>query len=201
MSRTDHRSPVVLIGPMAAGKSAVGHALRDAHGYQLVDSDARLVAAHGTIPEIFAAHGEACFRELEASTVEEIFAEHRRGTQGPGTGTAGRLLISLGGGAPMTPAVRELLAREAQVVYLLVDEQTVADRIRQEGDRPLLVGDPLGHWRKMFAHRHRTYQELADLVVDARGTRTVGELADEIHRRLGSPQAAGGSHGKDTAQA
>ncbi|MBE8528165.1 shikimate kinase [Amycolatopsis sp. H6(2020)] len=168
-----HPRPVVLIGPMAAGKSAVGQTLRTRHGYRLIDSDARIVAAHGTIPEIFAHHDEAHFRRLEAAAIGEILAD-------PDSVGA---IVSVGGGAPMTPAVARLLA-ETTVVYLLVDEQTVADRIRAEGDRPLLAGHPLQRWRQMYAQRHETYERLADLVVDARGHRDLVTLADEIHEHL-----------------
>lgn len=81
----------ILIGPMAAGKTSVGRALASRLDVPFADLDALIVEADGrTIPEIFAADGEAAFRELEAATLARALQEH------PG-------VLSLGGGAPCTP--------------------------------------------------------------------------------------------------
>ena len=50
--------PVVLIGPMAVGKSAIGQQLAEHLGCAFMDTDALVVAQHGTIAEIFASRGE-----------------------------------------------------------------------------------------------------------------------------------------------
>jgi shikimate kinase len=46
--------PIVLIGPMAVGKSAIGQQLAQQLGARFIDTDAVIVAAHGSIAEIFA---------------------------------------------------------------------------------------------------------------------------------------------------
>ena len=51
--------PVVLIGPMATGKSVVGKALAKRHKLKFVDSDQVIVARHGAIADIFAAQARA----------------------------------------------------------------------------------------------------------------------------------------------
>ncbi|ERK72528.1 hypothetical protein N136_01109, partial [Leifsonia aquatica ATCC 14665] len=56
---------IVLIGPPAAGKTRLGKRLAKRLGLGFVDTDARVVAAHGPISEIFADHGEPHFRALE----------------------------------------------------------------------------------------------------------------------------------------
>ncbi|PRA16953.1 hypothetical protein CQ024_16995, partial [Brevundimonas sp. MYb27] len=46
--------PVVLVGPMAVGKSAIGQQLAHQLRLPFVDTDAVVVAAHGSIADIFA---------------------------------------------------------------------------------------------------------------------------------------------------
>ncbi len=60
---------LVLVGPMAAGKTSVGRRVARRLGVAFVDTDKRIVAAHGPIPAIFAEHGEAHFRDLERAAV------------------------------------------------------------------------------------------------------------------------------------
>ncbi|BAS09159.1 shikimate kinase [Arthrobacter sp. Hiyo4] len=58
--------PIVLIGPMAVGKSAIGHELAKLLDVPFVDTDSLIVDAHGSIASIFAGRGEHAFREIEA---------------------------------------------------------------------------------------------------------------------------------------
>ncbi len=61
--------PVVVIGPMGAGKSSVGKRVAKALGVPFTDTDRVIARAHGPIPGIFADRGEPAFRELEAEAV------------------------------------------------------------------------------------------------------------------------------------
>ena len=145
----------ILIGPMAAGKTSVGRALAARLEVPFADLDALIVEADGrSIPEIFAADGEAGFRELEAATLAEALREH--------TG-----VLSLGGGAPLHPASRELL-RGAPVIWLDVDETVAARRIAHGAERPMLQGeDPMSRWRELAVRRSPCYRELAALRIDS----------------------------------
>ncbi|MFD5348025.1 shikimate kinase, partial [Streptomyces anulatus] len=89
---------VVLVGPMGVGKSTVGELLAARLGTTYRDTDADVVAAAGKpIAEIFYDEGEEHFRALERRAVEAAVAGH--------TG-----VLSLGGGAVLDAATRELLA-------------------------------------------------------------------------------------------
>jgi shikimate kinase len=159
--------PIVLIGPMAVGKSAIGHRLAEHLGVPFVDTDVVIVASHGTIAEIFAGRGEVAFRELEARAVARAIEE----AQGSNT------VISLGGGAVLDSGTQQLLGR-CTVVYLECDAATVAGRIARNSGRPLLAGDAMGRWRSLFATRQPVYERLADLVLDVRS----GSVPDLAHR-------------------
>lgn len=159
--------PVVLIGPMAVGKSAIGHQLAQHLRAPFVDTDAVVVAGHGSIAEIFAGRGEHAFRELEARAVARAIEDAQ------GTST----VISLGGGAVLDSGTQQLL-QQCTVVYLECDADTVAERIARNSGRPLLAGDAMARWKTLFATRRPVYERLADLVLDVR----TGSVADLTHR-------------------
>lgn len=59
---------IALIGMPSSGKSTLGRALAERLGKRFVDLDEEIVKADGrSIPDIFAAEGEAGFRKLEAA--------------------------------------------------------------------------------------------------------------------------------------
>lgn len=154
-------SAIVLIGPMGAGKTSIGKRVARALGEGFTDTDAAIVAAHGPIEEIFAAHGEPHFRELEAAAV--------RGSLAAGG------VVALGGGSVLHPDTRAALAGH-RVVYLTVTPERVASRIRGSR-RPLLAGDdPLVRWNEVFRSRRALYESLADLTVDT----STGPLQDAV---------------------
>ena len=165
MSSAEHPLTLVLVGPMAAGKTSVGRRVARLLSVPFIDTDKRVVAEHGPIPEIFATHGEAHFRVLERAAVATAVAEGG--------------VVSLGGGAVTDAGTRALLAQHP-VVYLTVTEEAVAHRIRGAG-RPLLAGeeDPVQRWKDIFAARREWYEEVADLTVDT-SRRPMRRIAEEI---------------------
>ncbi|CCQ45972.1 shikimate kinase [Pseudarthrobacter siccitolerans] len=170
--------PVVLIGPMAVGKSAIGHQLAQQLGVPFVDTDAVIVAAHGSIADIFAGRGEHAFREIEARTVADV-VEAADGTT---------TVISLGGGAVLDSGTQQLIGR-CTVVYLECDADTVASRIARNSGRPLLAGDAMGRWTAMFATRKPVYERLADITLDVRHG-SVSELGRRLEAALRDYAAA-----------
>ena len=161
--------PIVLIGPMAAGKTYIGTHLARFYGYEFLDADQLIVERYGEVSEIFEIFGEAHFRELERKTIEEVLTSPvYRNT-----------VFSLGGGAPMTDSVAELLKGEC-VVYILVDAETVTPRITGNKTRPLLQPNPVERWTDIFERRRSRYEELAHFTLDARGGRPITEMTAEI---------------------
>ncbi|GAA1132921.1 shikimate kinase [Arthrobacter flavus] len=159
--------PVVFIGLMATGKSAVGASLAARLGWPFVDTDQLIVARHGRISTIFSQQGEQAFRTLEARVVAEVLTdapEHQ--------------VVSLGGGAVLDEGTRTLLAG-ARVVFLDADLATVRRRITRDRSRPLLAGDPVEAWLRMDRERRPVYELLADCVLDTRG-RTIDQLVAEL---------------------
>ncbi len=142
---TDHPLlPLVLIGPMASGKSKVGRRVARALELPFIDTDTRIVAEHGAIRDLFEQHGEEHFRALERDAVAEAIAEDA--------------VVSLGGGAVLDPATQAALVR-CTVIYLSVSANAVKARIGG-GKRPLLK-DGLADWKRIYAERRPLYEALA----------------------------------------
>ena len=143
----------VLVGFMGAGKTTVGHILAERLGQPFVDSDVLIEQRTGrSIRDIFAAEGEACFRELEHATVAEL-------VRGP------EAVIALGGGAAEDPRTRALL-RTARVIYLRVDYREALSRVGGDAYRPLLHRPDLD---QVYRRRLPVYESLSMLAVDTDG--------------------------------
>lgn len=160
--------PIVLIGPMGAGKSRVGHRLAASAGAPFIDTDQRIVERYGPIDEIFEREGEEYFRIIEREVVAEALHEEA--------------VISLGGGAVLHPDTRDDLAT-LPVVWLQVSREAVAPRLAG-GNRPLIAEGGIGAWTAIFEQREPIYAELADLDIDT-SRRSVARIVDDITGRFG----------------
>lgn len=141
-------SAVVLVGPMAAGKTSLGKRLARELNIPFVDSDARIVQQHGAITHIFEKHGEPRFREIEAQVIAAELA--RKGPR----------ILALGGGAVLTESTRELLAHYP-VILLMTTERAVL-KTANLSRRPLLKHDP-GAWQRILDERRHLYEAVADV--------------------------------------
>ncbi|MGW4422875.1 shikimate kinase [Streptosporangium sp. NPDC004631] len=161
---------VVLVGAPGAGKSTVGRLLADRLqvGFRDTDADVEITAGK-PVSDIFVEDGEEHFRELEAWAVRQALAEHDG-------------VLSLGGGAVLAEATRELLAGHP-VVYLEVGLSQAVQRVGLASARPLLVLNPRSRLKKLMDARRPIYEGLAVLTV-ATDERDPDEVADEILKGL-----------------
>lgn len=163
---------VFLIGPMGAGKSAVGRQLARLLHMSFVDSDDEIEARTGVdIPFIFEKEGEAGFRKREAQVIDELTLK-----QG--------LVLATGGGAVIDPDTRSRLGARGFVVYLETSVEQQLERTRRGRERPLLAGgDRRAVLEALMAERDPLYREIADVVVDTNGRR-VNSVANDILEAL-----------------
>lgn len=151
---------IVLIGMPGCGKTTVGQALARLTGREAVDIDQRIVEKAGcSIPEIFAAEGEAGFRALE----REVTAEVGKG--------AGKIILT-GGGVVKDPRNYASLHQNGRIYHLIRD----LDLLPTDG-RPLSQGADLA---AMWAERKSMYQRFRDVMIENIGT--VEETAAAIWR-------------------
>ncbi|MFF2390315.1 shikimate kinase [Agromyces sp. NPDC058104] len=160
--------PIVLVGPMGAGKSRVGQRLAATAGAPFIDTDARIAERYGAIDEIFAREGEEYFRVIEREVVAEALREEA--------------VVSLGGGAVLHEDTRDDLARLA-VVWLQVSREAVAPRLAG-GNRPLIADGGLDRWTAILEARRPLYAAVADLAIDT-SRRSVGRIVDDITGHFG----------------
>lgn len=168
-------SPLVLVGPMGAGKTSIGRRVAKALGAQFIDTDAVVQREHGPIEQIFATQGEEAFRSWERAAIRDALARDDA-------------VVSLGGGAVLDAETRTDLSA-CRVVMLTVDPRVVAGRL-QGTTRPLLAGeDPLVRWRRIWHERRRLYESVADITVDT-STGPLQHVVDEITAWAREPHEA-----------
>lgn len=161
----------VIVGPPGSGKSTVGPLLAEALGVGFRDVDEDIVAREKrAISDIFATDGEPAFRALEEKAVAVALEEHDG-------------VLSLGGGAPMTPGTRERLAGHT-VVFLNVGMATGIQRTGLSTARPLLAGvNPRATFKKLLDERVPVYREIATVEIDT-DTRTPAEVVAAVAAEL-----------------
>lgn len=161
-----------LVGPMGAGKSAVGRQLARTLHLNFMDSDDEIEARTGVdIPFIFEKEGEEGFRKREAKVIDDLSKMEG-------------LVLATGGGAILDPQSRSYLGARGYVVYLHTTVEQQLARTKKGRERPLLEnGDRKQILDELMQARDGLYREVADLIVETDG-RKVRAVAEEIVDRL-----------------
>lgn len=163
-----HPKNIFLIGPMGAGKSAVGRQLSRMLHLSFLDSDEEIESRTGVdIAFVFEKEGEEGFRKREARVIDDL------------SGMDG-VVLATGGGAVTDAQSRSNLGARGYVVYLRTSVDQQLHRTSRGRERPLLEsGEPREILDQLMAEREPMYLEIADLTVDTDG-RKVNAVASEI---------------------
>ena len=161
-----------LVGPMGAGKSAVGRHLARLLHLEFVDSDEEIETRTGVdIPFIFEKEGEEGFRKREVKVIDEL--SRRDG-----------VVLATGGGAIVDPESRNRLGARGFVIYLHTSVKQQLERTRSGRERPLLESDDKKKvLQDLMDERDPLYREISDLIVETDGRR-VQTVAREIQDAL-----------------
>lgn len=144
---------VVLVGAPGSGKSTIGRLLAEKLALDFIDTDELIEKTAGkSISEIFVEDGEAAFREIEAEQVEAALAQ-----------SSG--VVSLGGGAVLSPTTRDLL-KTVPTLWLEVSQQAAASRVGLAQARPVLVGNVRSKLVQLLQERTPLYREVAAFSID-----------------------------------
>ena len=144
MARLGRRS-IVLVGMMGVGKSSIGRRLGARLGVPFVDADREIETAAGgmAIADIFARHGEAAFRTLEARVIARLLE-------------GGPQVLATGGGAVMNADTRATIKAKGVSIWLTADVDVLMRRIsKRKHERPMLhTDDPAATLRQLLADRN-----------------------------------------------
>ena len=162
----------MLIGAPGSGKSTVGAALAKVLALDFIDTDLLIEEREGkAITDIFVVDGEPHFRAVELETLKHVL-------------TLNDVVISLGGGAPISDQAQQLInSSESTVVFLDVSLATAAPRVGFNRDRPLLLGNPRAQWQALSDKRRPIYEALADVSIKV-DDMSVEAIISEIEKSL-----------------
>ncbi|MBR6376293.1 MAG: shikimate dehydrogenase [Oscillospiraceae bacterium] len=154
------RENLVLIGMPGAGKTTVGRLLAQKTRMNFVDTDEEIVKFAGmSIPEIFAARGEAGFRELETEVIRDL-------------SRTGGSVIATGGGAILREENLRRLRQNGRLYFL----DRPLEALLPTEDRPL--GNTREKVAALYAARLPIYKNAADVTITCPATPE--EAADAI---------------------
>ncbi len=160
---------VILCGMMGAGKTTIGIKIAERTGRRWYDTDGMIVDRHGKISDIFEYYGEEYFRKIETEIVKELSGQDN-------------LVISTGGGLVLKSENDKILQENGKIVFLRASLNTLAERLKVDGTRPLLqtstetIRDRLA---RLLAERSPVYESVADYIVDVDG-KMPEQIAQEI---------------------
>mgnify|MGYP003466665896 FL=1 len=164
---------ITLTGFMGCGKSSVGRCLSELLCCPFMDLDAVIEESQGrSIPDIFAAEGEAAFRQMEVEALSRIIEAQQ---------LRDNVIVALGGGTVMTPECAEIVREKTHCIYLRASVDTLVSHLENEAaGRPMLQGASLrSRIEELMALRSSTYEATAHDVIDT-DSKTVEEVAAEI---------------------
>ena len=157
-------SRIYLLGFMGAGKSTIGRRVAKKLGWTFIDLDEQIERREGrTIAEMFRAHGEPYFRNLEHLCLQDL-------------SSAPRTVIALGGGTFLSPENRQIAETTGLTIWLKVSFGNVRLRVKIDGTRPNFA-DPVK--AKLLFDAREPFYALAKVHVSTDDV-TPDSVADEI---------------------
>jgi shikimate kinase len=157
---------VILTGFMGTGKTTIGRQLARRLGKGFVDTDQRIEQLEGrSVAAIFAAAGEAYFRELERRVVAEAVKMDA--------------VVATGGGAIVDAANFERMHAAGPIICLTADVEVILQRTAYNKNRPLLdAKERRQRVEELLRVRSAAYAR-ADLAIDT-SSRSVDNILDDL---------------------
>jgi len=167
---------IFLVGFAGSGKTTAGGLLARKLGWAFIDLDREIERqSSSTVAEIFGAHGERRFRQMETSTLRSVCAR-----------VSGPTVVALGGGTLLTAENRARMHRHGQSVYLRCSQAELLKRLRAVSDRPLLKPAKAGELRRRISRllsRRRPFYERCDWTISTTN-KSVRQVAKVIYERF-----------------
>ena len=136
---------IAFVGMPSCGKTTMARLLSEKLKIEFFDTDKLIEKREGNIQEIFETKGEKYFRDIETKVLEEVSKK---------TG----VIISSGGGTPLSEINRDLILQNSLIIYLDRDLKN----LETEG-RPLSKN--LEALEKMYEDRNKIYEEISHIKI------------------------------------
>ncbi|HJL93400.1 MAG TPA: shikimate kinase AroK [Woeseiaceae bacterium] len=161
-----------LVGPMGAGKTAVGRQLAILLNYEFIDSDEEIELRTGVdIPFIFEKEGESGFRKREKKVIDEMTERNN-------------IVLATGGGAILSEHNRKHLISRGLVIYLFASIKKQVERTSRGKERPLINNqDSRKILHDLMKIREPLYRNIADFIIMTDG-RKINSVAKEIFNEI-----------------
>ena len=162
---------LIIIGPMASGKSVVGKKLSKRMGLNFFDTDDQIEQKAGaTISWIFDIEGEEKFRDRESEILHTLIREDN-------------CIISTGGGIVLREENRALL-KKGTGIYLKTSIQSQLERTMNDKERPLLqnIDNKEEALREIAKLRNPIYESCSEITIEE--TDSPNETVDKIVEKL-----------------
>ena len=132
---------------MAVGKSTLGKMVAEEYNFEFIDTDIIIEEKNlMNINEIFQKKGEKFFRQQEEKEVLDVLKRKN-------------CIIALGGGAFINKKIRDRVLNETISIWLDVNVEILAKRVKQNQKRPLLVEkDNLLKLKELYKERKEIYK-------------------------------------------
>ncbi|MDD4956458.1 MAG: shikimate kinase [Candidatus Omnitrophica bacterium] len=162
---------VVFVGFMGTGKTALAKKLAHITGMRYVSIDDLIVSSEGRpITDIFRDEGEPYFRRLEKDIVSDVMEKSGQ-------------VVDTGGGVVLDEDNMRVLKDGGVVLCLWADADTIYERTKKHGHRPLLnVPDPVARIKELLDAR-RPFYEKADIHINT-DDRSVDDILEEVKDSL-----------------
>ncbi len=170
---------ITLIGYRGSGKSSVAAPLAERRGFTWLDADDEIERVAGkSITQIFADAGEAHFRQIERTVMQNLLQRDK-------------LIIAAGGGAILNVETRREMRDAGPVIWLKANVAALELRISQDATttsrRPALTASASQREeiQNLLDQREPLYHECASITVET-DSKTVSQIVDEIVDSLDS---------------
>ena len=145
--------PIIFVGMMGSGKTAIGHIIAKKLNRIFYDIDNIIEKNRGySINEIFENAGEERFREIEYEELIKI--------------KKGNSVIATGGGAYINDKSHRLINKMGFTVWIKADSSIIIKRTKNNKNRPLLQGEDINNTIKSLLKERNPIYKKAQLSVN-----------------------------------
>jgi shikimate kinase len=158
---------LVITGFMGTGKSTVGRRVSELLKIPFFDVDETIKRQTGrSIADLFRDKGEASFRAMESSIIQELSMQNKA-------------VIATGGGALMNPTNRDFLEKRGILVCLTARTGTLLERLKDDLTRPLLAGENMKERIDRLMQERQAVYAMCPIQITT-DDKTITQVADEV---------------------